>query len=151
MTDELALPEYKKPLPVLTDENRPFWDGAREGRLRMQQCASCGHIRFPISHVCPDCLSYDFAWKDLSGRGEVFAYIVYHKAYNKAFAADLPYNVALVQLEEGPRMYSNIVGCANDAVKVGDKLEAVFEPVTEAITLPRFRLAGDSDSATGPR
>ena len=141
MTDMLAPPAYAKPLPTLNDENRPFWQGAREGKLRMQCCAGCGHIRFPISHVCPDCLSYEFAWTDLSGRGEVFAYIVYHQLYNKAFAADLPYNVALVQLEEGPRMYSNIVGCSNDAVKVGDLLEVMFDPVTPEITIPKFRLA----------
>ncbi len=141
MTDMLAPPAYAKPLPTLNDENRPFWQGAREGKLRMQRCAGCAHIRFPISHVCPDCLSYEFAWTDLSGRGEVFAYIVYHQLYNKAFAADLPYNVALVQLEEGPRMYSNIVGCSNDAVKVGDLLEVMFDPVTPEITIPKFRLA----------
>ncbi len=141
MTDMLVPPAYAKPLPTLNDENRPFWQGAREGKLRMQCCAGCGHIRFPISHVCPDCLSYEFAWTDLSGRGEVFAYIVYHQLYNKAFAADLPYNVALVQLEEGPRMYSNIVGCSNDAVKVGDLLEVMFDPVTPEITIPKFRLA----------
>jgi uncharacterized protein len=141
VTDMLAPPAYAKPLPTLNDENRPFWQGAREGKLRMQRCAGCGHIRFPISHVCPDCLSYEFAWTDLSGRGEVFAYIVYHQLYNKAFAADLPYNVALVQLEEGPRMYSNIVGCSNDAVKVGDLLEVMFDPVTPEITIPKFRLA----------
>jgi hypothetical protein len=142
MSDNTPVPEYAKPLPKLNDENRPFWEAAREGKLRMQQCDACGHIRFPISHVCPDCLSYDFHWQDLSGRGEVFAYIVYHKLYNKAFAADIPYNVALVQLDEGPRMYSNVVGCSNDAVKVGDRLEVVFDAVTPEITIPKFRLAG---------
>ena len=134
---------YSKPLPTLTEENRPFWDGAREGFLRMQECQKCSHIRFPISHVCPECLSYEFEWKNLSGRGEVFAYIVYHKLYNKAFSKDIPYNVALVQLEEGPRMYSNVVGCSNDSVKVGDKLVAVFESVTSEITIPKFRLFSD--------
>jgi hypothetical protein len=134
---------YAKPLPTLTEENRPFWDGAREGFLRMQQCRECSHIRFPISHVCPECLSYEYEWKNLSGRGEVFAYIVYHKLYNKAFSKDIPYNVALVQLEEGPRMYSNVVGCSNDSVKVGDKLVVVFDPVTSEITIPKFRLVSD--------
>jgi hypothetical protein len=133
--------EYLKPLPKITDETRPFWDGAREGRLRMQKCCECGHIRFPISFVCSKCLSCETEWIDLSGRGEVFAYIVFHQLYNKAFAKDIPYNVALVQLEEGPRMYSNVVDCANDDVKVGDKLEAVFVPVTPQVTLPKFRLA----------
>jgi len=132
--------EYTKPLPTLTDENRPFWDACRQGRLRMQQCDDCGHIRYPISHCCPKCLSYDFHWQDLSGRGEVFSYVVFHQLYNKAFADDIPYNVALVQLEEGPRMYSNVVGVDNDAVKVGDQLEVVFDPVTPEITLPKFRL-----------
>ena len=135
-------PPYLKPLPTITDETRPFWDGAREGRLTMQRCRSCGHIRFPINFVCSQCLSYETEWVDLSGRGEVFAYVVFHQLYNKAFKEDIPYNVALVQLEEGPRMYSNVVGCDNDDVAVGDKLEAVFVPVTAEVTLPKFRLAG---------
>jgi len=132
--------EYTKPLPTVTDENREFWDGAKRGKLRMQKCGDCGHIRFPIGHVCPKCLSYKFEWTDLSGRGEVFSYVVFYQVYNKAFEKDVPYNVALVQLEEGPRMYSNVVGVDNDAVKVGDKLEATFERVTPDITIPRFKL-----------
>jgi uncharacterized OB-fold protein len=132
--------EYKKPLPTITDENRAFWDGCKAGRLQLQKCGACGHIRYPISHVCPDCLSYDFEWTALSGRGEVFSYVVFHQLYNKAFAEDIPYNVALVQLDEGPRMYSNIVGVDNDAVKIGDKVEVVFDAVTPEITIPKFRL-----------
>ena len=134
--------EYTKPLPTLTDDNRPFWDACREKRLSMQQCDGCGHIRFPINHICPRCLSEKFHWQTLSGRGTVFSYIVFHQVYNKAFAQDVPYNVALVQLEEGPRIYSNVVGVPNDAVKVGDALEVIFDAVTPDITLPRFRLAG---------
>lgn len=131
--------EYTKPLPTITDENREFWEGAKRGKLRMQKCGDCGHIRYPISHVCPKCLSYNFNWTDLSGRGEVFSYIVFYQLYNKAFEKDIPYNVALVQLEEGPRMYSNVVGVDNDAVKVGDKVEATFDPVTPEVTIPRFK------------
>lgn len=132
--------DYAKPLPTITDENREFWEGAKHGKLRMQKCLACGHVRYPISHVCPKCLSYETQWTDLSGRGEVFSYVVFHQLYNKAFEKDIPYNVALVQLEEGPRMYSNIVGVDNDAVKVGDKVEAVFDAVTPEVTIPRFRL-----------
>jgi len=69
---------------------------------------------------------------------------VFYQLYNKAFQKDVPYNVALVQLEEGPRMFSNVVGVDNDAVKVGDKLEVVFDPVTPEVTLPRFKLRGMS-------
>jgi len=129
---------YDKPLPTITDLNRDFWEGCKQGRLRMQKCSACAHIRYPISHVCPRCLSYEFQWTDLSGRGSVFSYIVFHQIYNKAFAQDVPYNVALVQLEEGPRMYSNVVGVPNDAVKVGDHVQVLFEAVTPEVTLPRF-------------
>ncbi|MBX3628275.1 MAG: OB-fold domain-containing protein [Rhizobacter sp.] len=131
---------YAKPLPTLNDENRPFWTAAREGRLSMQTCTDCGHTRFPISHVCPRCLSYAFDWRTLSGRGHIYSYIVFHQVYHAGFKEDVPYNVALVQLEEGPRMYSNVVGVPNNVPKVGDAVQAVFEPVTPEITLPRFKL-----------
>lgn len=133
--------EYRKPLPVLSDENREFWSAACAGKLRMQRCSDCGHIRFPISHVCSRCLSRNHRWEDLSGRGEVFAYVVFHQLYHPSFAEDIPYNVALIQLEEGPRMYSNIVGAANGDVKVGDKVEVVFEQATEEVAIPKFRLS----------
>ncbi|GAA5232637.1 Zn-ribbon domain-containing OB-fold protein [Verticiella sediminum] len=136
-----ATNEYTKPLPTISDDNRPFWEACRDQHLAMQQCDSCNHIRFPISHCCPRCLSTDFHWQRLSGKGTVFSYVVFHQVYNRAFAQDVPYNVALVQLDEGPRMYSNVVGVPNDAVKVGDRLEAVFDRVTPDITIPRFRLA----------
>lgn len=134
--------EYAKPLPVLTDENRPFWEACRAGELRMQKCLECGHVRYPIQIICPRCLSERCEWARLSGKGTVFARLVFHRAYNKAFAADLPYNVVLVQLDEGPRMFSNVIGTPNEKIVVGARVEAVFEPVTPEITLPRFRPAG---------
>lgn len=131
---------YSKPLPTITDENRPFWEATARHELRMQKCVHCGHIRYPINIVCTKCLSEETEWVPLSGRGEVYSYIVFHQVYNQNFAEDVPYNVALVQLEEGPRMFSNIVETPNDQVKVGDRVEAVFDKVTDAITIPRFRL-----------
>ena len=133
---------YTKPLPEITDANRGFWDGARDHRLCLQVCRSCGHIRYPVAAACPQCLSDDFAWEPMSGRGTVFSYVVFHQVYNAAFKDDVPYNVALVQLEEGPRMISNIVGVANEDVSVGDAVEVTFDAVTDEVTLPRFRLVG---------
>lgn len=133
--------EYKRPLPKITDHNRPFWDAAKNSELRMQRCADCGHIRYPILPACTVCLSPNTEWVRLSGRGEVFAKIVYHRAYNAAFADDLPYNVVMVQLEEGPRMYSNIVGTPNSEIQVGDPVEVTFDHVAEDAAIPRFRLA----------
>lgn len=130
--------DYQKPLPEITDANRPFWDGLRAGQLLLQKCDRCGHVRYPISHVCPECLEAGHEWVPMSGRGEVFSYVVFHQVYNKAFADDVPYNVALVQLDEGPRMFSNVVGVPNDEVAVGTRVRLVFDPVTEEVTLPRF-------------
>lgn len=132
--------DYTKPVPILGDDNRPFWEAARRNELRMQKCLDCGHIRYPINHVCPKCLSENAEWKQLSGRGEVFSYIVFHQVYHPGFAQDVPYNVAMIQLEEGPRMISNVVGVPNDQVRVGDKVEVTFDKATEEVTIPRFRL-----------
>ena len=131
--------DYTKPLPTLTDENRPFWEACREGHLSLQKCGACGNLRYPINRFCPECLSEEATWTKLSGRGTVFSYIVLHRAYHPGFKEDVPYNVALVQLEEGPRIFSNVVGVPNDAVRVGDAVEAVFESVTPEVTIPRFR------------
>jgi len=130
--------DYSKPLPEVTDETRPFWDGARSEQLRLQQCARCGHIRYPISRTCPECLEEGHEWVPLSGRGEVWSSIVFHQVYDKAFADDVPYNVSLIQLDEGPRMFSNVVGVPPSDVQVGDRVRVVFDPVTEEVTLPRF-------------
>jgi uncharacterized OB-fold protein len=129
-----------KALPTITDENRPFWDAAARGELRMQRCLACGHIRHPIQALCPVCLSAEVEWHRLSGRGTVFAKVVYQRAFNPAWAADTPYNVVLVQLDEGPRMYSNIVGSPNDAFAIGDAVEVVFERIADGVSVPRFRL-----------
>lgn len=136
----MSMLDYDKPLPTLTDENRPFWAACREGRLSLQRCGGCGHLRYPINAFCPRCLGDVFNWHDVSGRGSVFSYVVFHQAYHPGFKAAVPYNVALVQLDEGPRMYSNVVGTSNEQVKVGDRVEVTFEPVTPEISIPRFRL-----------
>src|SRR5262245_2989720 len=96
---------YAKPLRPLSAENGPVWEGAKAGRLTMQKCVGCRHIRYPINEVCPRCLSEETEWVALSGRGEVYSSIVFHQVYNQAFAGDVPYNVSLIQLDEGPRMF----------------------------------------------
>jgi uncharacterized OB-fold protein len=136
--DKPSVPQ--RPLPTIDESNRPFWDGACAGELRMQRCCGCNHVRYPISHLCPQCLSGEFEWQKLSGRGKVFSTIVFHQVYHAAFASEVPYNVSLVQLDEGPRMFSNVIGKAPSDVKVGDAVEVVFDPLTESVALPRFRV-----------
>lgn len=132
---------YAKPLPTIEDGNRPFWQAAQQGKLMLQQCGECGHIRYPINHVCPRCLSEQLDWVALSGRGTVYSSIVFHQVYHQAFALDVPYNVSLIQLEEGPRMFSNVVGIPPSDVKVGDAVTVTFDPVTPEVSIPRFKPA----------
>ena len=130
---------YDKPLPAVTDENRPFWEGLGQGELRLQRCRGCGHHRYPIATVCPRCLSGESEWVRLSGRGKVFSYVIFHQVYHEAFRADAPYNVALIRLDEGPFMFSNVVEIPNAAIRCDMPVTVVFDPVTDTITLPRFR------------
>jgi uncharacterized protein len=135
--DTTTLPA--KPLPTIDEQNAPFWEAAKQGRLAMQQCQQCGHIRFPIQPLCPVCISPDFAWTDLSGRGTVFSKIVYQRAFHPAYRGDVPYNLVIIQLEEGPRMFSNVHENPDSTVGVGDFVEVVFDQATDDIFIPRFR------------
>jgi hypothetical protein len=128
-------------MPEITDLNRPFWQSLTEHVLVLQQCDRCAHLRYPISEVCPECLSPDATWTPLSGRGTVFSTIVFHQVYHPAFADKVPYNVSLVRLAEGPIMVSNVVGPAPADVAVGDPVAVVFDHVTPDVVIPRFRPA----------
>src|SRR5579883_965064 len=110
---------YSKPLPEITEENRPYWESAKAHRLALQRCTNCGKFRLPISTFCPNCLSDATEWTPVSGRGTVYSFVIMHQVYRPAFRAEVPYNVAAIEFEEGPRVYSNIVGCPNDQIKVG--------------------------------
>jgi uncharacterized OB-fold protein len=134
--------EYRKPLPRVTADNRPFWDATKRHELRLQRCGACGRFRYPPAPVCPNCLSEDAEWTRVSGRGMVTTFIVMHKVYFQSFAGDVPYNVVQVELEEGPRLTANLVDIRNEQITVGMPVQVVFDDVTPEITLPRFRRAG---------
>lgn len=129
----------EKPLPIINEDNAQYWRYARQHELRMQQCSRCGHIRFPASLVCPQCYAVEADWKRMSGKGTLYSYIIYHHAYHPAYQGDLPYAVGIVQLAEGPRMESSIVGCKLEDLKIDMPLEVLFEEVNDEVTLPKFR------------
>ena len=133
--------QYQKPTPEINDENRAFWEGCRQGELRVQKCSNCGHIRH-LSPACPQCLKAEHEWVAASGRGTVYSWIVVHQRYNRAFEEDLPYNVTIVELDEGPRMVTSLVDVENQEIKAGTPVEVVFDRVTEEITLPKFKRIG---------
>ncbi|HEX8968738.1 MAG TPA: Zn-ribbon domain-containing OB-fold protein [Chloroflexota bacterium] len=135
----MTVAEYTKPLPTLTKLNRPFFEGAHQGELRLQRCGACGHYWFPPSTNCPKCLTTDYAWVPVSGRGRVWSWIVMHQRYFRAFESDLPYNVAFIQLDEGPFMMSTLVGIAQGDIRCDLPVEVVFERATDEISVPRFR------------
>lgn len=132
--------DYQKPLPAPDPESAPFWEGAKQHRLLIVRCSACGTHRFPATSFCPSCQSPELQWVPASGRGKVFSWIVVrHPVPRDVYAQDVPYVVALVTLEEGPRITTNIVGCATDAVFADMPVTVTFKDVTPEITLPQFK------------
>jgi uncharacterized OB-fold protein len=133
---------YEKPLPAIDNWNRPFWEATREQRLIAQGCDACGTVFFPPGPVCARCMSSALSWRTLSGRGTVESWVVFHQLYYKGFKEDLPYNVAMIRLEEGAYLLSNVVDVSNDALRDGLPVEVTFEPATDEIAIPKFRATG---------
>lgn len=129
----------EKPLPMPNEDTAPYWEAARQGELRMQRCLDCGWVRFPPSLLCPRCHSERAEWSKMSGRGTVFSWVVVHQSQHPAFNPDAPYNVAVIELEEGPRLHTNLVECANDRIRIGMPVEVVFDRINDEVTLPKFR------------
>jgi uncharacterized OB-fold protein len=131
--------KYEKPLPIINEDTKPYWEYCHQHELRMQKCKECGNVRFPSSILCPACHSMETDWEKLSGKGRVYSFIVFRLAYHEAYQNDIPYVVAIIELEEGPRMESNIIGCKIEDVKIGMPVEVVFDDVTEDVALPKFK------------
>jgi uncharacterized OB-fold protein len=125
-------------LPTIDDGNRPFWDGCLAGVLMLQRCEACGHLRYPISPVCPQCIGTSATWVETDPAGEVYSFGVFRHAYNDAWRDRVPYTVALVRLDAGPTLISNIVGVDPQDVRVGQRVTAVFEHVTDDVAIPQF-------------
>ena len=135
-----------QPAPPATELTEPFWAGGLAGQLRLQKCGNCGHIRYPLSTVCPRCLSPEAAWTAVSGRGTVQSYIVFERAYNDAWAGQVPYVVALIELDEGPVLVSNVIGVAPSAVRVGQPVTVTFPRRSETAALPQFTPVPDEEA-----
>ena len=132
---------YSKPVPIPSEESIPFWEATRRGELLLQRCGDCGAYRFPPNVLCTECSSTAFEWKPVSGRGKVYSYVVFHRAYHPAFKGDLPYAVACIELEEGPRLMSNVLDIEPGQIRCDMPVEVVFDEITSDISLPKFRPA----------
>lgn len=133
----------KRPIPESTPETEEFWAGARRGELRIQRCNTCGRAYFFPRPFCPNCSSKDVAWFTASGRGKLYSYVInYRPAYG--FQDYVPYVIAVVQLDEGPRMMTNIIGVepAPENLPIDLPVEVTWEKQDDTITLPIFRPIG---------
>jgi uncharacterized OB-fold protein len=138
---EIIVPEtqYQKPLPLISSLNQPYWDALKHREFKLQQCGDCTRIWYPPSPLCPGCWSRNFSWTPLSGRGRVNSWVIFHQSYFKGFDPDIPYNVAEIELDEGPRVLTNLIDVNNDEIIFGMPVEIVYDDVTSDITLAKFR------------
>ena len=135
-----------KPVPVPDEASRPFFDGARRGVLLLRRCGACGTFMSPTGGLgtplrprCIGCFSADLEWAPAGGRGTLYSFALMHQVYDPAFADEVPYNIAVVELDEGVRMTTNVVGCANEELWIGMPLVVTFEQVSEEVAIPKFR------------
>lgn len=124
-----------RPVPKPTQLTEAFWRATKEGRLLAQRCAECGKVVFRPEMACPGCLSSGLEWFESSGRGAVYSFSVVHRAPSPAF--EVPYVVAVVELEEGWHLLTNVVGCEPDEVSVGLAVHVSFVDCGE-VALPYF-------------
>lgn len=130
---------YRKPLPKPNADDKFFWDGCREHKLLFQKCLNCNLVRWPPSIICPGCYSNDTGVIEATGNGTIYTYAVYHQAYHPGFEGDIPYVTAVIELEEGPHLLSNLVDCALDEIECDMPVQVVWENVTEEFSLPKFK------------
>jgi uncharacterized OB-fold protein len=131
--------EYIKPLPKPTETSRPFWEAAKQHQLKLQYCGGCrAYIYYPRDR-CPQCLSDNLEWRSVSGKGKVYSYTIVRRASTRSFA-DKPYVLAIVELDEGVRMTTNIEA-PSESIKIGMPVTVYFDDVTPERTLVKFKPA----------
>ncbi len=135
-------------LPTPDESTQEFWDAAAGGRLRLKACGSCKRVHYYPRPFCPYCWSDDVSWIDASGKATLYTWSVVHQNDLPPFGERVPYVAAVVDLEEGPRMMTNVVGCPLDELEVGMALEVDFEEIAEKTAVPVFRPARGAASST---
>lgn len=131
---------YKKPLPLPDADSAPYWEACRRHELLLQRCLGCKSFRFPPAMICPGCGAAGCEWVRSAGKGKVYSWIVVERPIPAdMFAGDVPYVVALIDLDEGVRLASNVVACDPRRIVLNMPVEVTFDDVTGQITLPKFR------------
>lgn len=128
--------DWKKTLPEPSWLTQPFWDATKEGKLKLQRCTTCGEHVWTPQMACRSCLTETLEWSEVSGRGTVYSFVNIYRAANPAYTA--PYTIVVVDLDEGPRIFSDLIGIDPEAVKIGMPVEVEFEDVGP-VALYHFR------------
>jgi len=127
------------PMPEFNELNQPYWGSLVKGNLSFQHCTCCGHNWLPARSECPQCLEDKWTWQVATGKAKLISWVVYHMAYHPAFAQRLPYAVAVVELEEGARLISNVIGVDDfESLKIDQALHLVIEQ-EQGLAIPRFK------------
>ena len=128
----------EKPLPKINADNQTFWKECRNHVLKIQKCQECEKLRWPPAFLCPQCLDQKSDWVEMSGKGRVYTFAVYHTAFHPGFKEEVPYVVAVVELAEGPRMMSNIVDCDPNDVCCGMPVSVTWRDADKRFSIPVF-------------
>lgn len=129
---------FTKPLPIITPDTAPFWEGCRQGRLMLQRCEACTTWRYPPSPVCPRCASTDFRWTPTQKKGRIHSFVIYHRAFHPAYTTEIPYAVALVELEEKVRLPLQVVYSPLHELCVDLEGKIQFPPGGDTVPIPVF-------------
>jgi uncharacterized OB-fold protein len=139
------LPEGAKPrpAPIPDAESQAFWDGTLEGKLLVQECSMCGQRQLYGRSLCTNCHAAALTWIESSGLGTIYSRTIIRQNPNRSFKHMIPFVVALIDLDDGPRLMSNVIGTPAEEVHIGDRVRVVFEPVSDAVALPLFEVADE--------
>jgi uncharacterized OB-fold protein len=129
----------ERPLPLPTEDTEAYWEACHRGKLTASKCGACGHAFLPPARICPKCLSSEVTMATMSGRAKVHSFIVVHRPQHPAFFEEAPYLVAIVELDEGPRMHTRLAEVDPKDVRLGMEVEVFFQKVDDEISLPMFK------------
>ena len=147
--------DYRKPVPTPSPDTQRYWEGCKSHELWLPFCRACQSFFFYPRQFCPECFGWDIEWRRASGRGKVYSYAIQYRAFHPGWSDETPYVTALVELDEGPRLYTNLIDVEPDPknIQCDMAVEVVFEDISEEIALPKFRPvlpARPGSSAEGP-
>ena len=132
---------FDKPLPTPTPTSAPFWDGLKEGVIKLQKCNDCGVWVFYPRSRCSNCLSDSLDWREVSGNGTLYTFTIARQPTSPHFSTEVPQQLAVVELDEGVRLTTTLVNVREADIKIGMRLKPYFEPVTDDVTLLRYQPA----------